>query len=71
MIVEPIDLATMLATATMARLQRINCLVTAPNITVVKFTMTAMIGRPPRQINMPRPDDDSVAPLLRTENELK
>jgi hypothetical protein len=46
----------MLATATMARLQRMHCLVTAPNITVIKFTMTAMVGKPPHQINMPRLD---------------
>jgi hypothetical protein len=46
----------MLATATMARPQRISWPSAAPNITVIKFTMTAMIGKPPCQINMPRLD---------------
>jgi hypothetical protein len=46
----------MVATATMARAQRTNWPGTAPNITVIKFTMTAMVGKPPHQINMPRLD---------------
>jgi hypothetical protein len=56
LIIEPIDLATMVATATMARPQRTNWPTAAPNITVIKFTMTAMVGKPPHQINMPRLD---------------
>ena len=46
----------MLATATKPRPQRTNWPSAAPNITVIKFTMTAMIGKPPCQINMPRLD---------------
>ena len=38
------------------RPQRTSWSVTAPNITVIKFTMTAMVGKPSHQINMPRPD---------------
>ena len=37
------------------RPQRTNWPITAPNIIVIKFTMTAMVGKPPSHINMPRP----------------
>ena len=45
------------------RPQRISWSPAAPNITVIKFTMTAMVGKPPRQINMPRLDAYEVLAL--------
>lgn len=37
------------------RPQRTNWPITAPNIIVIKFTMIAMVGKPPSHINMPPP----------------
>ena len=48
------EMAPMLATAMMERTQRTNWPATAPQIIVIKFTMTAMVGKRLCQIKVPR-----------------
>ncbi|MGH8849265.1 MAG: hypothetical protein ACREXQ_18750 [Polaromonas sp.] len=52
---ETIELAPMVATVMMVCTQRTNWPATAPQIIVIKFTMTAMVGEQLNQFNMPRP----------------